>query len=209
MNTIGTFLNKARLQKKISLSKLESVTKIKKQFIEAIEKEDWKNLPEYPVILGFVRNIAGSLNVSVDTSLALLRRDYPPKKLKVTPSPDVEKKFTWSPKLTFMVGIGLFLLTLLGYLGFSYSRFISPPILMVQKPAEEEVVLSTVLKVMGTTDTDAKIEVNNQPVLVDADGNFEGVVEISEDLGEIIIIATSRSGKETVINRKIINETKN
>lgn len=209
MNTIGTFLNKARLQKKISLSKLESVTKIKKQFIKAIEKEDWNNLPEYPVILGFVRNIAGSLDVSADTSLALLRRDYPPRKLKVTPSPDVEKKFTWSPKLTFVIGIGLFLLTLLGYLGFSYSRFMSPPILIVQKPAEEEIVLSTLLKVTGITDTDAKIEVNIQPILVDADGNFTGEIEISEYLGEIVIVATSRSGKETVINRKIINETKN
>lgn len=209
MNTIGTFLEKARSEKNVSLEKLEQTTKIKKQFIEAIEKEKWENLPEYPVVLGFVKNITGSLDVSTDTALALLRRDYPPKKLKVTPSPDVEKKFTWSPKLTFMIGIGLFLLTLLGYLGFTYFRFISPPKLLITKPVEEEIVLSSELKVVGTTDTDAKIEVNNQPILVDLNGNFEGSIEISEETDEIVIVATSRSGKETKINRKIVNETKN
>ncbi|MBL7036375.1 helix-turn-helix domain-containing protein [Candidatus Microgenomates bacterium] len=207
MNTIGTFLSSARREKGVSLEQLELTTKIKKQFLEAIEKENWESLPEYPVILGFVSNIAGSLDVPVDTALALLRRDYPPKKLKVTPSPDVEKKFVWSPKLTFAIGVGLFLLTLLGYLGFQYTRFMNPPKLFISKPTEEEIVLSTKLKVSGITDTDAKIEVNNQPILVDSSGNFEGTVEISEDAGEITFVATSRSGKETKINRKIVNET--
>lgn len=208
MNTIGTFLNKARKEKQISLEKLESITKIKKEFINSIEKEDWEALPEYPVILGFVRNISASLDVSTNTSLALLRRDYPPKDLKVTPSPDVEKKFVWSPKLTFMVGVGLFLLVLLSYLGFTYLRFIKPPQLLVQKPKEEEIVLSKKVLISGKTNTDVKVEVNNQPVIVDSDGNFKGEVEISESTDEIIIVATSRSGKQTTINRKIVNETK-
>lgn len=206
MITIGTFLNVARKEKNITFEKLESVTKIKRSFIKAMENEDWDNLPDYSVVLGFVRNISGSLDVSVNTALALLRRDYPPKTLKVTPSQDVEKKFSWSPKLTFFVGVGLFLIVLLGYLGFQYAGFVGSPQLVVNKPKEEEIVLSSNVLVEGTTETDAKVEVNNQPILVDADGNFKGNVEILKDTEEIIIKAISRSGKETVINRKIVVE---
>lgn len=203
MNTIGTVLGNARRERSVSLEQLESITKIKRNFIEAIEKEDWEELPEYPVVLGFVRNIAGSLDVSVESALALLRRDYPPKVLKVTPNPDVEKKFSWSPRLTFLLGISSFLLILLGYLGFQYMQFKSPPKLVINKPKEGEVVLSNKVLVEGLTETDANIEINNQPLIVDSDGNFKGEIEVSKDTKELIIKAIARSGKETVVNRKI------
>ena len=209
MNTIGTFLNKARKKKGLSLEKLESATKIKKNFLKAIEREEWEKLPEYPTVLGFVRNIAESLDISGLTALALLRRDYPPKDLKISPTPDVEKKFSWTPKLTFLLGIGVFLIILLGYLGIQYLNFMSPPKLIIQEPEKEEIILSKKVQVKGTTDTDSKVEVNNQPIIVDSDGNFEGEVEISKDTKEIIFVATSRSGKVTTINRKILNELGN
>ena len=64
MKTIGRALKEARTQKRLSLSKLESQTKIKKNFIQAIENEDWESLPEFPVVVGFVKSIAGALKIS-------------------------------------------------------------------------------------------------------------------------------------------------
>lgn len=206
MNTIGTLLTKARRERGLSLERLESETRIKRVFIKAIEEEDWEKLPEYPVVLGFVRSIAGVLGIPDGKALALLRRDYPPKNLKINPNPDVEKKFSWSPKLTFLVGIGLFLLLLLGYLGLQYTKFMAPPMLEISKPKEEEVVFSKKVVVEGKTETDTTLEVNNQPIIVDADGNFSGSVEISKETTELTFKATSRSGKETEIKRKIVVE---
>lgn len=203
MKTIGKALKEVRVRKKYSRARLEEETKIRKEFIEAIEKEDWKALPEYPVILGFVKSMATTLKANPRQLVALLRRDYPPKKLSINPKPDVSDKFSWSPKLTFLVGVVIVMMLVLGYLGFQYTKFKSPPTLEVERPDEGEVVSQSTLLVSGRTDPQAVIKVNNQPVLVEEDGDFLTEIEVIEGTEEIKVRAISRSGKETVVRRRI------
>lgn len=206
MNTIGQILRNARLKKGISLIKLENLTKIKREFILKLEKNDWENLPELPVVSGFVKNIASSLGISTSNANAILRRDYPPKKLAINPKPDVSSKFIWSPKLTFAVGISTLLFLVLGYLGFEYMKFIKPPKLNITSPKENEQILQTNVKIEGKTTTDAILTVNNQPIILDQDGKFSSVIEINKDTKELKFVSISRSGKKTEIIRKIIVE---
>jgi cytoskeletal protein RodZ len=114
MKTIGVLLKEARTKKRYSRARLEKGTKIKKEFIEALEKEKWEELPELPVVQGFVKNIAQFLKIDDKRAAALLRRDYPPKTLSINPKPDVSEKFTWSPKLTFIAGAIVISLAILG-----------------------------------------------------------------------------------------------
>lgn len=203
MKTLGEAIREARIKKRYSREKLEKETKIKGEFLEAVEEENWGALPEFPVLVGFVKNIAKALKINQEQAVALLRRDYPPKSLRINPEPEIADKFTWSPKSTFLAGIIIVTLFILGYLGFQYLKFISPPLLEVKSPQEGQVVSYTKLKVMGKTDSEASVRVNNQPVLVDEDGNFATEVEIFEGTGEVLVRATSRSGKETTVSRKI------
>lgn len=208
MRTIGKALKEARTKKRLSLAKLENTTKIKKDFIEALEKEDWERLPEFPVLLGFVKSIAKILKVEEKSMVALLRRDYPPKVLSINPKPDVENRFVWSPKLTFAVGVGVILVLILGYLGLQYKKFVSPPSLSVFEPKEEQAVNQPKVKVSGRTDSDSVVKINNQPIIVDAEGNFSVEIEIYEGTKEIEVRAISRAGRETVVHRKIKPELK-
>ncbi len=209
MKTIGKALKEARVRKKYSQVKLEKETKIKKEFIEAIEKEDWPSLPEYPVVAGFVRSIAGVLRIERRQALARLRRDYPPKVLRINPKPDVSEKFTWNPKLTFISGVIGISLIGLTYIGFQYVGFISPPPLEVNVPKEGAVIKETFIEVSGKTDPEAIVRVNNQLVLVEDNGEFNAEIDIYEGTYEIEIKAISRSGKESIIKRKIIPELQN
>lgn len=203
MKTIGEFLRESRVKKKYSQEEIAKETKIRKKFIAAIEKENWEVLPEFPVVVGFVKQITKFLNLNKKQALALLRRDYPPKVLPVNPKPDVSKSFTWSPRLTFIVGIVIVIAVVLAYLGFQYNRFMGPPKLVVDQPKEEQIIKERTLKVSGETDLDVIVKVNNQPVLVDDNGKFETEIEIFEGTEEIVVKAVSRSGKEVVIRRKI------
>ncbi|KKT66139.1 MAG: Ftsk/spoiiie family protein [Candidatus Curtissbacteria bacterium GW2011_GWC1_44_33] len=200
---IGRAIKEARTKKRYSLSKLEDVTKIKKDFIEALEKENWQDTPDFPVLVGFVKSIAGALGTSEKSLLALLRRDYPPKALSINPKPDVGNKFVWSPKLTFALGVGIIVVLLLGYLIFQYGTFVAPPSLSVSEPKEGQVITQRLVRVSGKTDSDAIIKINNQPVLLDSEGNFVAEIEIFEGTSEIEVKAQSRAGKETVVRRKI------
>ena len=203
MKTLGEALKETRLKKRYSRERLEKETKIKKEFIKAIEDENWEVLPEFPVLTGFVKNIATVLKINLNQTVAFLRRDYPPKSLRINPKPDVANKFSWSPRLTFLAGIITVSLFILGYLVFQYLKFITPPNLTVINPKEEQVVNQLILEVTGKTNPEATIKVNNQPALVDEEGNFTTEIEIFEGTGEVVVKAISRSGKETTVSRKI------
>lgn len=209
MKTIGSALKEARMRKRYSLSKVESLTRIKKEFIEAIENESWPSLPEYPVVVGFVKNISKALGLNEKSAVALFRRDYPPKILSVNPKPDVGGKFVWSPKLTFLVGIATVAVLILGYLGFQYSKFVSAPSLVLYSPQDGEVIKEPKVNVKGKTDSEATVKVNNQPVIVSEDGEFEAQIEIFEGTTQIEAKATSRAGKETLLRRNIKPEFTN
>lgn len=203
MKTVGEYLKQARVKKRFSQEKIAKETKIKEEFISSIEREDWEALPEFPVVVGFVKGITKVLKINERQAVALLRRDYPPKVLPVNPKPDVSRIFTWTPRLTFLAGIVVIALIVLGYLGFQYSSFINPPKLVIYRPHEEEVIKERKLMVIGETDPDSTLKVNNQPVLIEDDGRFEVEIEIFEGTEEIIIKSVSRSGKETIVQRKI------
>jgi cytoskeletal protein RodZ len=204
MNTIGQIIESARVKKKLSYKRLEEVTKIRASFIESVEKGKWNELPAFPTVSGFVKSLSSALGIDEKMAVAVLKRDYPPKKLNINPKPDVPTRFAWSPKLTFAIGTGIIVLIVLGYLGFQYFRFISPPGLTVDSPKENQVVNGTSIPVFGSTDSDVKITVNNQPVLVDQDGKFSVNLDIAGTTKEIDIIATSRSGKINEIKRDIL-----
>ncbi|MBX4205928.1 helix-turn-helix domain-containing protein [Candidatus Microgenomates bacterium] len=208
MKTIGQILKEARLTKSFSKSHLEGLTKIKKDFIEAIEEEQWHLLPEYPVVRGFVKSMADSLDMNSDQALAFLRRDYPPQKATVNPKPDVGTKFIWTPKLTFLTGMAVVLVIVLGYLTLQYVGFISPPKLEVAKPTESEVILSSPTEVDGVTDPGVTIKINNQPTLIEDDGSFKALIEVNSNTNKVEVVATSRSGKVTSVIRNIKVELK-
>jgi hypothetical protein len=203
MKTAGRYLKEARLKKRFSLSKVEDETKIKKEFIESLENNNWQTLPDFAVVLGFVKNIAKFLDLNEKQMAAILRRDYPPKDLSVNPKPDVVNKFIWSPKITFVVGISLVLLLVFGYLGYQYKKFVSPPFLEITEPKEGEVVRNRNVWVLGKTDQDVVLKINNQPVLVEDEGHFKAEIQIYEGTTEIVVKAVSRSGKETTLKRTI------
>ncbi len=206
MKTIGKVLQEQRVKKKFSRDKLESKTKIKKEFIVSIEKEEWEKLPDYPVVSGFVKSIAGTLNFNQKQAMALLRRDYPPKALPINPKPDVGKRLSWSPRTTFVTGIILITIIFIGYLGFQYIGFISPPTLTLTKPQDGQTITQPLLIVEGTSNPQAVVTVNNQPVIVEEDGKFITEVESFEGIKVIEVKAVSRSGKETVLTRRIVPE---
>jgi hypothetical protein len=123
--------------------------------------------------------------------------------LSVNPKPDIKEKFTWNPKLTFITGVIFTILLIISYLGFQYKEFVEPPFLSVEVPTDDQLISETTLLVMGKTDSDASVTVNNQPAFISENGSYTSEIEIFEGTSEITIVAKSRSGKETVIRRRI------
>lgn len=209
MRSLGETIKDKRKEVGFSRSDLERETKIKKDFLAAIEDGQWDALPEFPVVQGFVRSIAHVLEMDEILVLSLLRRDYPKQHVLLIPKPDIKNKFIWSPKWTLISGVCVVALIIVGYLGYQYKQFTSPPELLVFKPVDGELIQTSMYTVTGKTNPDASVYVNNQPALLTEDGTFSAEIEISPRTGEIIVKAVSRSGKETEMKRKIRQALRN
>jgi cytoskeleton protein RodZ len=204
MITFGEFFKEVRVSRGWDYAEVERRTKIRKEFIRSIEKQEWHKLPEYTVLFGFIKNLAKYYEVDEGKAIALFRRDYPPQKdLDLNPKPAERKKLSWSPKLTFVFGIVAVLLVVSTYLGIQYINFVKPPKLEVIEPTESQVVTTRQVKVLGTTDPEATVKVNNQPLLISDQGVFEDMVNVAAETQEIEVKSTSRSGKESIIRRRI------
>jgi len=197
METIGKQLKYIRKVRRKTIEDLSNETKIKKIFISRIEKEQWHLLPEYPVVLGFVKSISNALDLNTQNVVALLRRDYPPQQLDVNPKPEIKEEFRWGPRLTFLAGVTVVIVAIIGYLVFQYFRFLAPPKLIVSQPENNTVISTPLIEVSGMTDSDVSVTVNDQPAFVDDEGNFYTEIEVGESLSELEVIATTRSGQET------------
>ncbi len=206
MKTVGNLIKEARLKKGLSKKDLENMTHIKSHFIDAIENADWERLPEFGVVTGFVKSISHFLDIPERQAVSIFRRDYPvilTNKTEQKEQKEIGKRFVWGPRLTFLFGIFIIIITVIIYLVFQYGKFNSPPSLVLYVPTDGQVVSVHTLEVSGKTDRDATVMVNNQLVVVDESGNFSTAIDVSENTKEVSVTAKSRSGKVTTVTRKI------
>lgn len=211
MKTIGEYLADARKSRGISIHALSEKTKIRATFLKALERGKWSELPEFSVVAGFVKSVAGELDVPREQAMALLRRDFPStysRSGQVLPRSEIKREFRVSPQLAFFFGVALVILVVAGYLVAQYISFVRPPELYVDSPSEGQVVLAPELRVSGTTSVNATVIVNTQPALVAPDGTFATTIEIDKNTTKVEIVATSRAGKETRVTRTIKPELK-
>jgi cytoskeleton protein RodZ len=63
---VGNNLREARARRKLSLQEVEEVTKIRSRYLQAIEDEDWDQLPSETYARAFIRTYAALLGLDGD-----------------------------------------------------------------------------------------------------------------------------------------------
>ncbi len=207
MIKVGQKFQEARLQKKLTLESVSQGTKIKVSFLEAIEKGEYEKLPPVTYTQGFVRNYARFLNMPEKETLALFRREFDEEKaIKVLPLGFTKTKdFSLS---RFKSGQSLFLfflvlLVLIGYILFQYRGALTNPVLSVSAPKEKAVISSNAVTVIGKTDPNATVFVDNFSVSVDGNGVFTKVINVFPGKKTITVRVLNKFGKETILKRNI------
>ncbi len=208
MKTVGSILKEARLAKGDSLEQVETAIKIRAKYLASIEADDAGALPSLSYAKGFIRNYAEYLGVDSRTILAFFRRqtrEVP--KDTILPKGMVEplnrSAFSLTPAKFLALLVSAFLLLFLGYLGWQYQTIRRPPALELAVPAQQSITGDKRLEVIGKTDTDATVMVNGNAVLVRDDGRFYDLLELTEGVNKITIVATSRFGKTTTLVRDV------
>jgi hypothetical protein len=111
---LGATLQRARLDKGLTLEDAERVTRIPKKYLEALESEDYGRLPAPVYARGFLRSYSGYLGLEPNQLMPMFpvgHVDEP----QLDPLPQVNEPRTWNMNGVVAMGvIGLLILLVVG-----------------------------------------------------------------------------------------------
>lgn len=212
MATVGELLKSSRIAQNITLSQVEQATKIRVSFLKNLEEGDYQLLPSSAYARGFIKNYAEFLGLSVEPLLARLRRelhDYPRSSKHPSLLPQGVHSELASPRFR-VTGIFLLVTVLIAglflYLLFQYRGFLGSPTLTIDTPGQHEVVRGTAITVVGKTDPDTTVKINNEFVEVLSDGKFQKTLTLFKGTFTLSITAINRFGRQSITTRTITIE---
>jgi len=205
MIRVGQRLAEARFKKGLNLEDVSQATKIKTEFLAAIEEGEYEKLPSPAYAQGFVRNYAKLVGLPEKETLALFRREFASDNMiKVLPQSFSEdysgSKF--KNKQPYII-IALVFLIVFGFIAYQFRFvFLNPPLSIVS-PVNNAVILGSQVIVTGKTDPEATVEVNNNPVAVSQDGSFKKNLNVFPGKNEITVESINKFGRQSTIAREI------
>jgi cytoskeletal protein RodZ len=206
MIRLEQLLKEKRLEKNLTIEEAAAATKIKPQFLEAIERGAYNDLPSPAYAKGFVSNYADFLGLPKAQISALFKRDFDEKRaFKILPEGMVGKRGFSVRRVNtrkFMIVV-VVLMLIAGFFIFQVRTFIFPPPISLSSPKEGSTV-SREIEVAGRTDSSATVTINDETVPVNRDGEFTKKITLFPGETTIKIRAVNRSNKETVVVRSVI-----
>ncbi len=134
--TAGAYLRNLREEKGFSIADVTAQIYLKRQIIEALERDDYDSLPSRAYIHGYLQSYAKFLNVSAEHVLTLYRNEAPYEQPEQSPeTPAASIPVTQESNRWLRVSIYLFLFVLvLGSFALWYNRDILLPLIPQEPP---------------------------------------------------------------------------
>lgn len=201
MLTVGEILKKERERQRINIEEVEKKTKIRKKIINHIEKNDWRVFSSKTYILGVIKNYGRFLGLSEEKLVAFFRRQYE-KEEEIKFKKKINKNyFTPQTKtlLKFSILLVIFLFSL--YFGYQLKIYFTPPKVVILFPKETKFKRERKVVLVGKTEKEAIVYINNQRVFLRDEAIFETEIPLTKKKNEIIIEVTGANGRKTTIKK--------
>jgi len=107
---------------------------------------------------------------------------------------------------TKIIGITALILFMIGFLFFIWLKvkiLLLPPELYILYPKTAMVVKAQIITVQGSTAPGNSININDQSIIVDTNGNFDKKLNLNRGLNILKITASTKYNKTTTIERVI------
>lgn len=206
--TLGEKLRSLRNERRISLGEISRHTRIQAKYLEYLEEGAYDKLPVDVYVKGFLRGYAEFFGIDEKCLIRLYEKE---KGIKT----NLEKKEDNKVAKRESINISPFLITpkiisitagiLLVFGGFFYlykeiGAFTNVPKLVVLNPEQNSIENSNSVTVEGVTDKDAKLFINNQPILVSDEGSFSEKLALQFGTNTITVKAVNRFDKAATEN---------
>ena len=205
--TIGEKLKEIRQERNLSLSKVSKELKIAYKYLEAMEANQFSQLPGRAYFKVFLKKYCQYLHLDFNDLWRQAKGlgHFEPK------GGGLGKTyfFPWRKILKFVLIAVVFLLIFI-FLAWRVEQIFKPPYLHIIEPADGLITDQSEIRVYGQSLKEADIVINNKAIFVDNQGFFETKIDLQKGLNLIKISASKRYSRENVVNlRVLLNDDKN
>jgi cytoskeletal protein RodZ len=211
IQTVAELLVFARQQRQASIEDVAQDLQISPFYLEALEQGDYARLPCLVYSRNFVKQYGLWLGLNISPLVTLFEEEWKlfeklqPVLLDVPRREGVKSSDLWKlPRYARLAVASTIVLAVFGYLGLELYQLRQPPQLLVDSPAEEQMVTKQLVQVRGQTEPEAEISINNQTILSDVNGRFNENVALLPGVNVIEIQAKKKYSRENKVYRKII-----
>ncbi len=206
MRKVGEVLKVERIKQGKSLSEIAIQTKLRIEYLEALEIGDYKSLPDDIYIRGFIYSYSNALNLDPKQILPFYKREISePLKQPDQNSPQPYNKsmieLTPVRVVTGILSVGILVFILLMIIQF--SKFQGAPVLIIDSPSENMTSKVPTVNIMGQSDVGAKITINGEEISLNIKGIFSLEYNLKEGVNYIYIIAEDMNGHQTKVERVV------
>ena len=204
--TLGDRLAEARNEKNISLEKAAKELKIAYKYLAALEENKLQDIPGRAYLKNFLRLYCAYLDLNFNDSWQLakeLEAHQTVRRLGI----DRRHLFLW-PKFIKRTLIILAVVAILAFLLFKVQEIFTPPALKIIEPTDGSIVAARQIKIIGSSEPEVEIVINNRLIFVDNRGKFESDLDLQKGLNLIKITSKKRySLSQEAVVRVLLNET--
>ena len=207
--TLGEKLKKLRSERRISLNEVSRYTRIPLKYLEYLDEGNYAKLPADVYVKGFLKNYADFLGVDEKIFIKSYEKERGISKSieKIKRGSDDDKKnrlesisissYVITPKIIITFVVVILIIVGIGYLYREFGSFSGAPRLIVLSPEKNYITNDDSVVIEGVTEVDAKVYINEQPIIVNDEGKFRENVAIQSGNNTINIKAINRFNKQT------------
>ena len=194
-STVSEQLRKGREQRELTLEECAKAINIQPKFLQALEASQFNELPGEMYTRAWIRKYATYLDLDLERLMISYDKE---RSIRHTVTHDRNKPvFNVVHQLwdffTIRRLIILFVITiLLGYVGAIIYQTLSPPRIVLNIPLTGFRTQATSIIIKGQTETGALVQINQQPIALDARGTFEQELTLLDGLNTVHIEAQKK-----------------
>ncbi|MFC1788022.1 helix-turn-helix domain-containing protein [Patescibacteria group bacterium] len=208
--SLGQMLKTARKAANLTLGQMAEITKIRKCYLDALEKENHHRLPEPLYTRNFLKTYVNALGQNEHYFLNRFEEERGTCDLIKNAQLPLRRaravQFLVASRFVKFTAFAVISLAVLSYIGYQIRAITVPPEIFVSEPTDGLSTKEAAIEVIGQVGADVKVQINGTEVLLSKDGTFENEVALKRGLNIISIEARRRYSKPMKIYRRVVLE---
>ena len=201
---LSELLREAAELRGLTFERLTELSDIPERYLLALRDGEFGKLPAAPYVRGYLVKLGEVLGIDGEMFWRLYKGEAPIKKSGPQDKlPSNRFAIKSLNKKTIILGAALLLIVI--YLVWRAPLFLGTPLIEIIRPTANNYVVNTpIVKLVGEINPGDKLTVNGEEVLVGASGRFEKDYELQPGINTFELVAKRFLGKETKLVRRVI-----